>query len=272
MKKTLDELLSSLQRSRSSRHHTTYQGAGDSYTYESRTWEYGDHLDLDIARTFQNAFIRRGVHLPIEWEREDLEIIETEHPSRCTTVLLLDISHSMVLYGENRFIPAKKVALALAELIRRKYPQDSMHAVLFYDRARTIPLHRLLTCEAGPFYTNTKAGLALAQRILSRSQSDNKQIIMITDGKPSAILHEGQVIRRSWWDPWIIHETLLEAEKCRNRGIRIHTFMLAEDPHLIEFVQKQTRITKGRAYLTTPETLGQYLLIDYMNQHKKQIG
>ena len=182
-----------------------------------------------LPAPFKTPLSAGGIHLPIEWEREDLEIIETEHPSRCSTVLLLDISHSMVLYGGNRFIPAKKVALALSELIRRKYPQDSLYAVLFYDRARAIPLHRLLTCEAGPFYTNTKAGLALAQRILSRAQSDNKQIIMITDGKPSAILHEGQVIRRSWWDPWIIHETLMEAEKCHNQGIRINTFMLAEE-------------------------------------------
>ncbi|MBD3268136.1 hypothetical protein GF373_15845 [bacterium] len=270
--KTLEEFLSSLQRSRSSKHYTAAQGSGDSYTYETRTWEYGDHLDLDISKSIQNAFTRQGVHLPIEWERDDLEIIETEHPSRCATVLLVDISHSMVLYGIDRFTPAKKVALALSQLIRRRYQQDSLHVVLFYDRARAIPLHRLLTCEVGPFYTNTKAGLALSRRILNRSNTDNKQIIMITDGKPSAIIRHGEVVRRSWWDETIIHETLLEAETCRNAGIRINTFMLADDPHLIEFVKKQTKLTKGKAYLTTPETLGQYLLIDYMNQRRLQIA
>jgi uncharacterized protein with von Willebrand factor type A (vWA) domain len=184
---------------------------------------------------------------------------------------MVDISHSMVLYGVDRFTPAKKVALALSQLIRRKYQQDAMHVVLFYDRARAIPLHRLLTCEVGPFYTNTKAGLALSRRILNRSNSDAKQIIMITDGKPSAILHEGTVIRRSWWDPWIIHETLREAERCGQQGIRIHTFMLAEDQHLIEFVEKQTRCTKGKAYLTSPDNLGQFVLIDYMNQRRKAL-
>lgn len=269
--KTLEELLSSIQKSHSGHHETAKKGAGDVYNYETRAWEFGDHLDLDITKTFQNAFIRNGVHLPVDLEREDLEIIETEHMSRCATVLMVDISHSMILYGEDRFTPAKKVAVALSHLIRTKYPQDSLNILLFYDDAREISVNQLMETEVGPYYTNTKAGLALAQRILARHNTDNKQIIMITDGKPSAIWHKGKIIRHSWWDPWIVHETLVEAEKCRNKGIRINTFMLARDYMLVEFVQKQTQITKGKAYFTSPHTLGQYLLIDFMNQKHRKV-
>ena len=268
--KTLEELLTSIQKGHSGHHETTHSGSGDMFAYDVKSWEYGDHLDLDILRTFQNSFIRRGVHLPIDLETDDLEIIQSEHQSPCSTVVMLDISHSMILYGEDRFTPAKKVALALAHLIRTKYPQDTINVVLFFDDAKEIAVEQLMAAKVGPFYTNTKAGLALSQRILSRYPSENKQIIMITDGKPSAILHEGQIIRHSWWDPWIIHETLREAEKCRNKGIRINTFMLARDPLLIEFVKKQTQITKGKAYFTSPQTLGQYLLVDYMNQRRKR--
>ncbi|MGI6454695.1 MAG: vWA domain-containing protein [bacterium] len=267
--KTLEELLSSIQKSHSGHHETVHKGMGDVFNYETRPWAFGDHLDLDISRTFQNAFIRRGIGFPIDLEREDLEIIESEHQSQCATVLMLDISHSMILYGEDRFTPAKKVALALAHLIRTRYPQDSLSVLLFFDDAREIPLHDLISCQVGPYYTNTKAGLALAQRILSRTQSENKQIIMITDGKPSAIWHQGQIVRHSWWDPWIISETLREAEKCRAKRISINTFMLARDYALMEFVHKQTQITRGKAYFTSPQTLGQYLLVDYMNQRRR---
>ena len=269
--KTLEELLTSIQKSQSGHHETAHWGSGDVYTDETHAWEFGDRLDLDISRTFQNAFVRAGVHLPVDLEADDLEIIRTEHQSRCATVLMLDISHSMILYGEDRFTPAKKVALALAHLIRTRYPQDSLNVVLFFDDAKEIAVEELMGCKVGPFYTNTKAGLGLAQRILSRYPCENKQIIMITDGKPSAIRHEGRIIRRSWWDPWIIHETLREAEKCRNKGIRVNTFMLARDPLLIEFVKKQTQITKGKAYFTSPQTLGQHLLVDYMSQRSKRI-
>ena len=267
--KTLEELLTSIQKSHSGHHETVHKGAGDVMDFESRPWQYGDHFHLDILKTFQNSFIRRGVHLPIDLETDDLEITEEENQSQCASVLMLDISHSMILYGEDRFTPAKKVALALTHLIRTKYPQDSIDTLLFYDDAKEISPENLLTCQVGPFYTNTKAGLALAQRILARYPSDNKQIIMITDGKPSAIHFKGQVIRHSWWDPWIIHETLHEAEKCRSKGIRINTFMLARDPLLMEFVKKQTQITRGKAYFTSPQTLGQYLLVDFMNQKRK---
>jgi Ca-activated chloride channel family protein len=266
---TLEELLTSIQKSHSGHHETMFKGSGDVYNYETKAWEFGDHLNLDITRTFHNSFYRNGIQLPVELEMDDLEIIETEHQSQCATVMMLDISHSMILYGEDRFTPAKKVAMALSHLIKTKYPQDSLNFVLFFDDAKEISLHKLMTSKVGPYYTNTKAGLALAQRILARNPCDNKQIIMITDGKPSAIHHKGEIVRHSWWDPWIIHETLREAEKCRYKGIRINTFMLARDELLIEFVQKQTQITRGKAYFTSPHTLGQYLLIDFMDQKRK---
>ncbi|MBZ0254705.1 hypothetical protein K8I31_01495 [bacterium] len=269
--KTLEELLSSIQKSHTGHHETAKKGSGDVLNYETRPWEFGDHLNLDISRSIQNSFVRNGVQLPIDFEREDLEIIETEHMSRCATVLMVDISHSMILYGEDRFTPAKKVAIALSHLIRTKYPQDALNILLFYDDAKEISVRQLMESEVGPYYTNTKAGLALAQRILARHNTDNKQIIMITDGKPSAIWHKGEIIRHSWVDPWIIHETLTEVEKCRNKGIRINTFMLARDYVLVDYVQKQTQISKGKAYFTSPHTLGQYLLIDFMNQKHRRV-
>lgn len=268
---TLDELLSSIQKGHAGQHETPFRGSGDLFGSDDKPYEFGDHLNLDIARTFHNAFIRNGVDLPIAFEEEDLQIIQTEHQSQCATVLMLDISHSMILYGEDRFTPAKKVALALAHLIETKYTQDSLDVLLFFDDAQQISVREILTSQVGPYYTNTKAGLALAQRLLARRNSENKQIIMVTDGKPSAIWHKGEIVRHSWIDPWIIHETLLEAEKCRSKGITINTFMLARDLPLVEYVQQQTQITKGKAYFTSPHTLGQYLLIDYMNQRRKKI-
>lgn len=267
--KTLQELMASIKKSHSGQHDTTYHGWGDTWDFESKGWQYGDPLNLAIQQTFQNAYIRRGVHLPVDLETEDLEIIEAEHQSRCATVLMLDISHSMILYGEDRFTPAKKVALALTHLIRTRYPLDTIDTLLFYDDAKEIAPEKLLTCKVGPFYTNTKAGLALAQRILSRYPGANKQIVMITDGKPSAIHYQGETIRHSWWDPWIIHETLREAEKCRATGIRINTFMLARDSLLLEFIKKQTQITRGVAYLTSPETLSHHLLADFMKRKNR---
>lgn len=264
--KTLDELLASIQKSRPGHHESSRRGWGDVLDFEARSWQYGDPLNLDITQTFRNAYIRNGVRLPVDLETGDLEIIETEHQSQCATVIMLDVSHSMILYGEDRFTPAKKVALALTHLIRTRYPSDSIDTLLFYDDAKEISPDHLLTSKVGPFYTNTKAGLALAQRILSRYPCDNKQIVMITDGKPSAIHHQGKIVRRSWWDPWIIHETLREAEKCRAQGIRIVTFMLASDSLLLEFVKKQTQITRGKAYYTSPDNLGQFLLVDFIER------
>jgi Ca-activated chloride channel family protein len=186
---------------------------------------------------------------------------------------MLDCSHSMILYGEDRFTPAKKVALALTHLIRTQYPGDTLHLVLFHDSAEEVPLSDLARIRVGPYYTNTREGLRLAQKILSRQRKDMRQIVMITDGKPSALtLEDGRIYKNSFGlDPLVVSETLLEVARCRRNGILINTFMLASDYSLINFVQKVTEICRGKAYFTTPYTLGQYLLMDYLQKKVKHI-
>jgi Ca-activated chloride channel family protein len=181
---------------------------------------------------------------------------------------MLDCSHSMILYGEDRFTPAKKVALALTHLIRTQYPGDTLHLVLFHDSAEEVPLPDLARIRVGPYYTNTREGLRLAQKILSRQRKDMRQIVMITDGKPSALtLEDGRIYKNSFGlDPLVVSETLLEVARCRRNGILINTFMLASDYSLINFVQKVAEICRGKAYFTTPYTLGQYLLMDYLQK------
>ena len=198
---------------------------------------------------------------------------QCEYQSSCATVVMLDCSHSMILYGEDRFTPAKKVALALATLIRTQYPGDSLHMVLFHDSAEEIPLQELARVQVGPYYTNTREGLRLAQRILSRQKKDMRQIVMITDGKPSALtLEDGRIYKNAFGlDPLVVSETLHEVARCRRNGILINTFMLASDYGLVNFVQKVTEICRGKAYFTTPYTLGQYLLMDYMQKKVKHI-
>jgi Ca-activated chloride channel family protein len=186
---------------------------------------------------------------------------------------MLDCSHSMILYGEDRFTPAKKVALALTHLIRTQYPGDTLHLVLFHDSAEEVPLNDLARIRVGPYYTNTREGLRMAQKILSRQRKDMRQIVMITDGKPSALtLEDGRIYKNSMGlDPLVVSETLLEVARCRRNGILINTFMLASDYSLINFVQKVTEICRGKAYFTTPYTLGQYLLMDYLQKKVKHI-
>jgi len=186
---------------------------------------------------------------------------------------MLDCSHSMILYGEDRFTPAKKVAMALTHLIRTQFPGDTLHMVLFHDSAEEIPLSQLARVKVGPYYTNTREGLRLAQRILSRQRKDMRQIVMITDGKPSALtLEDGRIYKNAFGlDPLVVSETLHEVVRCRRNGILINTFMLASDYGLVSFVQKITEICRGKAYFTTPYTLGQYLLMDYMKKKVKHI-
>jgi Ca-activated chloride channel family protein len=186
---------------------------------------------------------------------------------------MLDCSHSMILYGEDRFTPAKKVALALTHLIRTQYPGDVLYLVLFHDSAEEVPLSDLARIRVGPHYTNTREGLRLAQRILSRQKKDMRQIIMITDGKPSALtLEDGRVYKNGFGlDPMVVSETLIEVSRCRRNGILINTFMLASDYDLINFVRKMTEICRGKAYFTTPYTLGQYLLMDYMQKKVQRV-
>jgi Ca-activated chloride channel family protein len=271
--KTLKDLLASLGKSSFGRHDTRDLATGVESGGTSKQYEFGDTLNMDISGTLFNAVQRNGATIPIELDYPDLMVHQCEYQSSCATVLLLDCSHSMILYGEDRFTPAKRVALALSHLIRTQYPGDSLHCVLFHDSAEEIPLGKLARVQVGPYHTNTREGLRLAQRILSRQKKDMRQIIMITDGKPSALtLEDGRIYKNAFGlDPLVVTQTLEEVAKCKRAGILINTFMLASDYSLVHFVQKITELCRGKAYFTTPYTLGQYLLMDYVGKKTRNI-
>jgi Ca-activated chloride channel family protein len=271
--KTLKDLLASLGKSSFGRHDTRDLATGVESGGTSKQYEFGDTLNMDISGTLFNAVQRNGANIPIELDYPDLMVHQCEYQSSCATVLLLDCSHSMILYGEDRFTPAKRVALALSHLIRTQYPGDSLHCVLFHDSAEEIPLGKLARVQVGPYHTNTREGLRLAQRILSRQKKDMRQIIMITDGKPSALtLEDGRIYKNAFGlDPLVVTQTLEEVAKCKRAGILINTFMLASDYSLVHFVQKITELCRGKAYFTTPYTLGQYLLMDYVGKKTRNI-
>jgi len=271
--KTLRDLLGSLGKSSFGRHDTRDLATGIEASGASRRYEFGDTLNLDITATLSSAIQREGLKLPLNIEYFDLQVHQCEYQSSCATVLMLDCSHSMILYGEDRFTPAKKVAMALSHLIRTQYPGDSLSLILFHDSAEEVPLSQLARVKVGPYYTNTREGLRLAQRILQRQRKDMKQIVMITDGKPSALtLEDGRIYKNAFGlDPLVVSHTLEEVAKCKRAGILINTFMLASDYGLVQFVQKVTEMSRGKAYFTTPYTLGQYLLMDYMSRKTKTI-
>ncbi len=271
--KTLRDLLGSLGKSSFGRHDTRDLATGIEASGASKLYEFGDTLNLDITATLSSAIQREGLTLPLNIDYSDLQVHQCEYQSSCATVLMLDCSHSMILYGEDRFTPAKKVALALSHLIRTQYPGDSLSLILFHDSAEEVPLSQLARVKVGPYYTNTREGLRLAQRILQRQRKDMKQIVMITDGKPSALtLEDGRIYKNAFGlDPLVVSETLQEVSKCKRSGILINTFMLASEYGLVQFVQKVTEMCRGKAYFTTPYTLGQYLLMDYMSRKTRTI-
>jgi Ca-activated chloride channel family protein len=271
--KTLQDLLGSLGRSSFGRHDTRDLATGVESGGISRPYEFGDTLNMDISATLFNAVRREGAKVPIEMDYCDLMVHQCEYHSSCATVVLLDCSHSMILYGEDRFTPAKRVAMALSHLIRTQYPGDTLNLVLFHDSAEEVPIGELARVQVGPYYTNTREGLRMAQRILLRQKKDMRQIVMITDGKPSALtLEDGRIYKNAFGlDPFVVGQTLEEVNKCKRTGIMINTFMLASDYSLINFVQKITEMCKGKAYFTTPYNLGQYLLMDYMQRKTKNI-
>ncbi|HTY25779.1 MAG TPA: VWA domain-containing protein [Desulfomonilaceae bacterium] len=270
---TLRDLLGSLGKSSFGRHDTRDLSTGIESSGSTKAYEFGDTLNLDVSGTLLETIRRDGLAVPLNVDYQDLKVRQSEYQSSCATVLLLDCSHSMILYGEDRFTPAKKVALALAHLIRTQYPGDTLHAVLFHDSAEELPLRQLARVQVGPYYTNTREGLRLAQRILARQRKDMRQIIMITDGKPSALTREdGHIYKNAFGlDPHVVAETLKEVANCRRSGILINTFMLARDYDLVSFIRKVTEMCRGKAYFTTPYTLGQYLLMDYMEKKVKTI-
>ena len=271
--KTLKDLLGSLGKSSFGAHDTRDLATGVDASGGAKSYEFGDVLNLDVSATLFSAIQREGLTLPLNLEYSDLFVHQSEYQSSCATVLMLDCSHSMILYGEDRFTPAKKVALALAHLIRTQYPGDSLRCVLFHDTAEEMRISELARVQVGPYYTNTRDGLILAQRLLAQEKKDMKQIVMITDGKPSALtLEDGRIYKNAFGlDPLVISQTLEEVGRCKKRGILINTFMLASDYGLVQFIQKVTQMCRGKAYFTTPYTLGSYLLIDYMNRKTRTI-
>jgi len=271
--KTLRDLLGSLGKSNYGRHDTRYWATGIETSGASRPYEFGDTLNLDATATLASAISREGLSLPLNIEYRDLQVHQCEYQSSCATVVMLDCSHSMILYGEDRFTPAKKVAMALSHLIRTQYPGDSLSLVLFHDSAEELPISQLARVKVGPYYTNTREGLRVAQRILKAQRKDMKQIVMITDGKPSALtLDDGRIYKNAFGlDPLVVSETLEEVARCKRSNVMINTFMLASDPGLVAFVHKVSEMCRGKAYFTTPDTLGEYLLMDYMQRKMRTI-
>src|SRR5881409_4037373 len=295
--KTLRDLLGSLGKSSFGRHDTRDLATGIEASGASRQYEFGDTLNLDITSTLSRAIQRDGLSLPLNIEYSDLQVHQCEYQSSCATVVMLDCSHSMILYGEDRFTPAKKVALALAHLIRTQYPGDSLKIVLFHDSAEELPLAKLATTQVGPYHTNTAEGLRLARRILQAQRKDMKQIVMVTDGKPTACFLDGAPtslpalsgVNRSadrmsalpadrrlyknsmGGDPWVMEATFREVQACRKAGIMINTFMLASDYYLVEFVKQMTAMTNGKAYFANPSNLSQFVLIDFLRRRKSRV-
>ncbi len=272
--RALRHLLGSIGKSSFGNHDTPHLATGVEADAVSKTYEYGDTLNLDVNATLCNAMARSGLQVPIDINYQDLMVHQAEYRSSAATVLMLDCSHSMILYGEDRFTPAKKVALALTHLIRIQFPGDSIRVVVFHDSAEEIPLAKLARAQVGPYHTNTAEGLKLSRRILLAQKKDMRQIIMITDGKPSAVtLSDGRVyINSMGLDPHIIKETYREVASCKRAGIMINTFMLARERALVEFVKRVCEIAKGKAYFTDSVTLGQYILMDFMKRKTRRVS
>ena len=266
--RTLKGLLGAVGKASLGTHDTPYLATGVEAEAGSKPYEFGDTLNLDVPATLGAAIARGGLTIPLDLEYSDLMVQQAEYRSSAATVLMLDCSHSMILYGEDRFTPAKKVALALTHLIRTQYPGDSLKVVLFHDGAEEIPLAALANAQVGPYHTNTAEGLKLARRLLMAQKKDMRQIIMITDGKPSAMtLPNGQVYFNSMGlDPAILKVTFHEVAACRRSGIMVNTFMLARDRSLVEFVKEVAEMCRGKAYFTNTMTLGQFILMDFLRR------
>jgi Ca-activated chloride channel family protein len=290
--KTLQKLLGSLGKSSIGRHETPQLDTGVEAVLSSKQYEYGDTLNLDVNATLMSALSREGLGVPLNLEYRDLYVRQQDYHSSCATVVMLDCSHSMILYGEDRFTPAKKVTLALAHLIRTQYPGDSLRIVLFHDDAEELPLAKLATTQVGPYHTNTAEGLKLARRILTAERKEMKQIVMVTDGKPTAAFIDssnaayfsyrrysettksgGRLLYKNSMgnDPFVMAETFKEVQACRKSGIMINTFMLASDHYLVEFVKRMTAITRGKAYFANPNNLTQFVLMDFLKRRTSRV-
>ncbi len=290
--KTLQKLLGSVGKSSIGRHDTPQLDTGIEAALSSKQYEFGDTINLDVNATLLSAIQREGLGVPLNLEYKDLYVHQQDYQSSCATVVMLDCSHSMILYGEDRFTPAKKVALALAHLIRTQYPGDSLKIVLFHDGAEELPIAKLATTQVGPYHTNTAEGLKLARRILNAQRKEMKQIVMVTDGKPTAafvepsnaaffnqsrysqaVKNEKKMLYKNSMgnDPFVMAETFKEVQACRKSGIMINTFMLASDYYLVEFVKQMSAMTKGKAYFANPNNLTQFVLMDFMKRRTSRV-
>ena len=287
--KTLRNLLGSFGKSAAGRHDTVYLSTGVEAAAASKRYEFGDTINLDVNTTLLSAIQREGLNVPLNLEYQDLHVHQCDYQSSCATVVMLDCSHSMILYGEDRFTPAKKVALAMSHLIRTQYPGDSLKVVLFHDGAEELPLAKLATTQVGPYHTNTAEGLRLSRRLLQAQRKEMKQIVMVTDGKPTAcfvqtLQREGakktapnpNPARRLYknsmgGDPFVMAETFKEVQSCRKAGIMINTFMLASDYYLVDFVKQMTAMTNGKAYFANPGNLSQFVLIDFLRRRTRRV-
>jgi len=285
--KTLRNLLGSFGKSAAGRHDTVYLSTGVEAAAASKRYEFGDTINLDVNSTLLSAIQRDGLQVPLNLEYEDLYVHQCDYQSSCATVVMLDCSHSMILYGEDRFTPAKKVALAMSHLIRTQYPGDSLKVVLFHDAAEELPLAKLATTRVGPYHTNTAEGLRLSRRLLQAQRKEMKQIVMVTDGKPTACFvgqnlsssrgDKGAAAARRLYknsmggDPLVMSETFKEVQACRKAGIMINTFMLASDYYLVEFVKQMSAMTNGKAYFANPGNLSQFVLIDFLRRRTRRV-
>jgi len=290
--KTLQKLLGSLGKSSIGRHETHHLDTGVEAALSSKQYEFGDTINLDVNATLLSAIMREGLSVPLNLEYSDLYVHQQDYNSSCATVVMLDCSHSMILYGEDRFTPAKKVALALAHLIRTQYPGDSLKIVLFHDSAEELPLARLATTQVGPYHTNTAEGLKLARRILTAQGKDMKQIVMVTDGKPTAafiepsstaffgyrkfsshVAGEKRLLYKNSMgnDPFVMAETFKEVQACRKSNVMINTFMLASDHYLVDFVKQMSAMTNGKAYFANPNNLTQFVLMDFLKRRTSRV-
>ena len=270
--RSLEEIFTQLRKGARGDHKTPFAGRGDERQPETRPYAFGDDVhDLDVTGTLSNAF-RRGGLGDFSLQEDDFQVFESDHHTSVATVLLIDLSHSMVLYGEDRITPARKTALALAELITTRYPKDTLDIVAFGNDAWEVSLKELPYLQVGPYYTNTRAALQRARQILHRRKNRNKQIFLITDGKPSCHFENGRMYRNAFGlDRRIVNKVLDEAVRCRREGITITTFMVARDPYLQQFVQQLTRANRGRAYYASLDRLGAYLFEDYVRNRRKHL-
>ncbi|MGB1120449.1 MAG: vWA domain-containing protein [Saprospiraceae bacterium] len=270
-KKALDDIFTDLKKSKRGKHSTRFSGSGDERSSETRPYEFGDKLDnIDVSNSLRNAQINHGLD-DFRLTQDDLEVHETQYQSQMSTVLMIDISHSMILYGEDRITPAKKVAMALAELITTRYPKDTLDIIVFGNDAWQIEIKDLPYLQVGPYHTNTVAGLELAMDILRRRRNPNKQIFMITDGKPTCIKKGKKYIKNSFGlDRKIVGRTLNLAQRCRKLQIPVTTFMIARDPYLVNFVDQFTKANNGKAFYSSLQGLGEFIFRDYKNNKRKR--